>query len=119
MVAAVEPKLVRFYDNLFAMGALCDQDRPMYGAPAGLCGTDVERIGASLTRPRGAQRRRINELVADPVGWLVDERPLGGGLGSREGAWPAGEVTRLLVDNGHMGRLGAQHELLGLLVPDR
>lgn len=114
MVAAVEPKLMRFYDNLFAMGSLCDQERPMYGAPAGLCGTDVGSIARSLAQPRGAQRRRINELVAGAEGWLVDERPLGGGLGAPDGAWPAGEVARLLDDNGHMGRLGAQRELLSL-----
>lgn len=116
-VAAVEPKLVRFYDNLFGMSSLCEQERPMYGAPAGLCGADVAVIDAALSQPRGAQRRRIHQLIGERDEWLVDERPLGGGLGTHGQAigaseWAPAQITQLLADNGQLERLEQQRDAL-------
>lgn len=111
VVAAVEPKLVRFYDNLFGMASLCDQHRPMFGPPAALCGEEIIRIERTLAGERGAQRRRVHQLIGERDRWLVDERPLGGGLatdGSAAGAWPPGQVAELLDENRHLARLEAQ-----------
>lgn len=119
VVAAVEPKLVRFYDNLFGMSGLCDQERPMYGAPAGLCGQEIAHIEGVLAQPRGAQRRRIRELIGARDGWLIDERPRGGGIGGAGVGWPAPHVAELLAENDHLRRLRAQQRLLrGIVVPD-
>lgn len=106
LICSVEPRAVRFYSGNFDVQPMCDQERPLYGAPAALVGGTVRGIENALRSPGPAQRRVVRALADDPdPAWLIDRRSAA--------AWPAEELGKLLVEAGAAQRLAAQLELAG------
>lgn len=104
VLCSVDPPAVRYYVATFGFSSLCDQERPLYGAPAHLVGVGLEETETALRAPGGAHRGRILALADDPEPdpWLVDRR--------RGARWPPAELAALLQEAGVMDRLIAQVE---------
>ena len=106
MICSVEPSAVRYYGSSFDIRPVCDQERPLYGAPARLISATAEEVIHAARTRGGAHRRMVTALIDDPhPDWLVDRR--------ESAEWPAGELGRLLEEAGAIDRLIAQLEVAG------
>lgn len=109
MVLAVTPENERFNANLFGCETIAPS-RPLYGAPAVLLRTDLERLKESYGGDGGPSRRAMGALVHEEhPPWLTEvvaERP-----------WAPEWVAPLLAEQGLFARLEDQLARLARLCP--